>query len=493
MTIPDYPLGVGLALDADARRLPDGSIFGGSPARVLRLSAHGSHAWTEILSGPVRTATGARLARRLTDVGVLHPISVPSSALDVTVVVPVRDRSVELERCLTALGRQHAVLVVDDASLRPELVNTVCQRHGADVFARSINGGPAAARNTALAHITSDFVLFLDSDCVPPADLVDRLSGHFVDPLVGAVAPRIQALAGASRAIRYGMAASSLDLGDRHARVAPGTRVSYVPTAALLVRRAAIDEVGGFDRALRVGEDVDLVWRLDATGWRVRYDPSVTVRHAEPYTWRALLGRRFRYGTSAAPLARRHPGRLTPVVVHSWSGIAVVAMLARRPWLAVGAVVGSTAALRRTMDEAEIDSSGAAQEAVRAVSHTWRQLGRAATQFASPLLAIALVKGRWTRRATVAGFVLAGPLSEWRAGQRTLGPVSFSAARIADDVAYGAGVVTSSIRHRTTEPLRPRRVHRMLRIAVSEPVPVPAVPSVPDSLGATTAERAVHV
>ena len=45
------------------------------------------------------------------------------------------------------------------------------------------------------------------------------------------------------------------------------TKVSYVPTAALLVRRAALDSVtpgGGavFDPALRYGEDVDLVWRL---------------------------------------------------------------------------------------------------------------------------------------------------------------------------------------------------------------------------------------
>ena len=52
-------------------------------------------------------------------------------------------------------------------------------------------------------------------------------------------------------------------------------RVAYVPAACLVVRRAALGE--GFDESLRVGEDVDLVWRLDAAGWLVRYDAGVVV------------------------------------------------------------------------------------------------------------------------------------------------------------------------------------------------------------------------
>src|ERR1700734_3024607 len=93
---------------------------------------------------------------------------------------------------------------------------------------------------------------------------------------------------------RAGSEKSALDLGERGARVAPMTRVAYVPTAALLARRAALG--GGFDEALRWGEDGDLVWRLTEAGWRVRYDPGVRVRHREPASRAALLRRRFRYG-----------------------------------------------------------------------------------------------------------------------------------------------------------------------------------------------------
>ena len=86
-----------------------------------------------------------------------------------------------------------------------------------------------------------------------------------------------------------------------------------MPTAALVVRarRPADAGQGGavFDPALRCGEDVDLIWRLHDAGWRIRYEPAVRVGHHEPASWPGLLARRFRYGTSAAPLARRHPAR----------------------------------------------------------------------------------------------------------------------------------------------------------------------------------------
>ncbi len=129
-------------------------------------------------------------------------------------------------------------------------------------------------------------------------------------------------------------------MGDAPSEVAPDGAVRYVPAAALVARRRAL--IGGFDPDLRVGEDVDLVWRLHDEGWRVRYEPSVTVFHHEPSSWPQLLGRRFRYGTSAGPLAKRHPGRLVPVELRPWPTAAAVAWLTgrRRTGLATVAALG---------------------------------------------------------------------------------------------------------------------------------------------------------
>src|SRR5262249_28406861 len=159
----------------------------------------------------------------------------------------------------------------------------------------------------------TELVAFLDSDCVPEPGWIERLAAHLADPAVAAAAPRmVAAPAGPGWAGRYTTAACCLDLGDAEARVVPGTRVAYVPTAALVVPRparapagsgaasdpaagpgAACDPAtgtgGAFDPALRWGEDVDLVWRLHDAGWRIRHDPAVRVSHHEPHGWAALL------------------------------------------------------------------------------------------------------------------------------------------------------------------------------------------------------------
>ena len=459
---PAYPRGVDLVPDQDTYLLDEHTLYGGTPSRVLRLSPAGREAWHELTSGPVRSPAGAKLARRLTDAGLLHPRPPATRAsLDATVLVPVRDRAQALARCLNALRSTHPVVVVDDGSDDPAAVARVCADHGARLVRRDHNGGPAAARNSGLAEITSEFVLLLDSDCVPPPDLMDALGRHMIDPAVGAVAGRTVAQHGPeSAAARYGTVASCLDLGDRPARVSRGGRIGYVPTTNLLVRRAAMSAIGGFDEALRYGEDVDLVWRLDAAGWRVRYDPAVTVAHAEPGTWHSLLVRRFRYGTSAGPLARRHVGALSPGVVHVWSAMAVAGLFLRRPWLVLLGWAAGVRGARRVAVQARLDPTAAPRTATRAVLRTVLLAGHLLTQFALPVLLLPRLPR--ALRVQLVALVIVAPLAAWRRHRPDVHPLVFTAARIADDAAYGAGVVTGAVRERTTGPLRPTLTTRLL-------------------------------
>jgi mycofactocin glycosyltransferase len=481
------PRGFGVDFDAATRQLTDSVLFGGAPARAILLSAAGCGALAELRAGPVSSAASGHLARRLTDAGLAHPRPPrPPASPDVTVLIPVRDRAGLLAQCLAAAGRRYPVIVVDDGSADGPAIAAVAAEHGATVVRRTESAGPAAARNTGLAAIGTELVAFLDSDCVPPADWIGELAAHLADPLVGAAAPRIvepgapDPGAGRCSAGRYGAVRSSLDLGAAPARVVPMTRVSYVPTAALLVRRSALDSVGAggspFDPALRYGEDVDLIWRLHDAGWRIRYDPAVEVRHAGPSTWAGLLGRRFRYGTSAGPLARRHPQRLAPLVLQPWPALAVAALLARRPAAAALATAGSCATLGRTVRRAGLPATGVIESALTSVRQTWLGTGRYATQFAGPALAIALAAPggrtrprRWGRRAAAAA-LLAGPiLDAWhRAGRGpqlpSPAPLPFALGHIADDVAYGAGVWAGCAAARTLIPVIPQVSWRPFRV-----------------------------
>lgn len=459
------PAGFGLSLDPGVKQLSDELWFGGSPARVVRLTASGRRAWAELQDGPVATRTAGRLARRLTDAGLAHPIPPAAGFADVVVVVPVLDRAEHLRRCLAAIGHTYPVVVVDDGSADPAAIARVAREHGARVVRHEVNRGPAAARNSALAAVDSEFVAFLDSDCVACGEWIAPLLAHLADPLVAAVAPRIEPHAADTAAGRYLRAGSSLDLGAVPARVAPHSRIAYVPTAALLARRAALAAgpdpgCGPFDPRLRVGEDVDLVWRLHHAGWRVRYEPAVRVGHAEPDGWRALLARRFRYGTSAAALARRHPRDSDPLVLHPWPAATVAAVLAGRPVLAAaafGAVLGTTG---RTLRRAGVPTRGLSAASARAVVQTGLGVGRYTTQLAAPAV-LALAR---RRPLAAAALLLAPPLADWLRGRPAIGPVRFTAARIADDIAYGAGVWAGCLRHRSVRPVLPAVVRRPVRI-----------------------------
>ena len=70
---PPLPAGFRIELDPDTRQLTEAILFGGSPARAMKLSAAGCRALGELRAGPVRSAAAGVLARRLTDAGLAHP------------------------------------------------------------------------------------------------------------------------------------------------------------------------------------------------------------------------------------------------------------------------------------------------------------------------------------------------------------------------------------------------------------------------------------
>jgi len=236
--------------------------------------------------------------------------------------------------------------------------------------------------------------------------------------------------------------------------VGPDRAVRHVPTAALVVRRHAVAALGGFAPGMRVGEDVDLVWRLLDAGWRVRYEPSVRVAHAEPEGWAGLLSRRFRYGTSAGPLAARHRGRLAPVELRPGPTVAALAALTGRPGAAAAAVAVSSTLLARTVRPLGIPDRQAWAWAAEGAAWTVIGIGRAATMVGAPGLVALGLGGRRGRRAALV-LVLAPPVVEWARRRPDLDLPRWVAASLADDLAYGAGVWTGCARARSWGPLVP--------------------------------------
>ena len=456
------PDGFGVRVDPRVRTYSDGRVLiGGSPKRMLTLAPTAA---AMIGDGflEVTDSQSALVARKLLDSGVANPrpMSIPSPR-DVTVVVPLKNNASGLVRLLPALHGLD-VIVVDAGSDEPVTAPTIAWPvGGVTVVRHEVSRGPAAARNTGLRSARTDFVAFLDSDVVPRKGWLEVMLGHFSDPAVALVAPRIVALEPEGNALaRYEHARSSLDLGRREAAVRAGSSVSYVPSAAMLIRRQVALECNGFDESLHVAEDVDLCWRLQEAGWRLRYEPVAHVAHDHRVTFGRWFGRKLFYGTGASPLADRHPGMVPPVSMSPWT---LVACLLAASFTKLG-LLGALATLAVTIGRLRSMFAGLDQPTrIAAILATegfvgglW-QLASALCRHYWPITLIAVVLSSRIRKIAL-GFAVAEAMSDWY-NHRELGgldPVRYAFFKRMDDIAYGTGLWVGAFEGRSLRALTPR-------------------------------------
>jgi mycofactocin system glycosyltransferase len=446
-------------------------LLGGSPLRQLRLAPQARR----LLTGDrlvIRDARTAALAARLLDAGVAHPDlpdAPPHEPADVTVVVPVRDRPEGLARLLDGVRADPAtkdapVVVVDDGSADAGAVVRIAAERGARLLRHDAARGPAAARNAGLRTARTALVAFLDSDCVPRPGWLAPLLPHLADPGLAVVAPRITGLPGGPTGpmSAYEDVAGALDMGKSAEPVRPGSAVSYLPSAALLARRQALGN--GFDGTMRVAEDVDLVWRLTAAGWRVRYEPRASVAHEHPAGTTAWLRRRAFYGTGAALLAQRHGAAVAPIVLAPTSAAVVALLVAGRGpgrLAAVGILAVDTVRLARRLAAPgePPDPVQAAALVLRGAAAASRSLARSVTRHHWPL-ALAVSAARRPRRALLA-VATADAVLAWWPHRARVGLVRFAVARRLEDLAYGAGLWWGAVRAGDVRALLPARPPRI--------------------------------
>ncbi len=442
------PDGFTIRLRSDLIRADDDTLVGGSPVRAVRLSPRARL----LLDGDRLVVDGrasAELARRLLDGNLADPVldGIDVRHEDITVVVPVLDRAEQLDRCLESLGSL-AVLVVDDASQDPGAVAAVARRHGARLVALTRNVGPAGARNAGLAHVKTPLVGFVDSDVVVASSALLALARHCVDPRVALVGPRVVGKTNNSRPAwfeRYDVAACSLDLARTGGQVRPGSTIGWLPSACLVGRVGLLGD--GFDAAMRVGEDVDLVWRLAEVGNVVRYDPSVVAHHEVRATVRGWLGRKFAYGTGGAGLAERHGDKVAPAVVSVTMGVSAAALLQRRWWsvpVAGAASVATAASLRQRLPVGRGQTGLATRLLARGVAWAVRQEGELLLRHWWPLAALGAVCSPGIRRALTTATVL--DLALFLYERPGVDPATALLARRLDDLAYGSGLWWGALR-----------------------------------------------
>lgn len=238
-------------------------------------------------------AKTARLVRRP------HPVEAPrvpmpfSAAPAVSIVIPIHGKWSYTEQCLHSIARSYGgeaieIIVVDDASPDDSLdqlqrfdglrIIPLAQNVG---FTRAANAGIAAARGRDVVMLNNDAEVrpgwlgaLLDAAALPDAGLVGAKLVYPDGRLQEAGGIIFRDASGWNYG-RYG----DPDAPQYNVR----REVDYCSGAAILITRALLDAVGGFDEryAPAYYEDTDLAFEARRHGLTVIYEPHSVVVHHE--------------------------------------------------------------------------------------------------------------------------------------------------------------------------------------------------------------------
>lgn len=139
--------------------------------------------------------------------------------------------------------------------------------------------GAGRARNAGVRAARGELVVFTDDDCYPAEDFLQVAADVLRDSGIGFACGRLLLYDQADHPV-------ATIRRDERREVTPG---DFIPagifsSANMALPRAVFEAVHGFDEDLGPGtpfvcEDVDLVARISAAGWRGVYDPRLLVHH----------------------------------------------------------------------------------------------------------------------------------------------------------------------------------------------------------------------
>lgn len=244
------------------------------------------------------------------------------SVLRVTVVIPCRNETEHIERCLeSVLATEHPhdrleVFVVDGMSDDGTRAKIAAFAAGHSVVRMLDN--PAritpTGLNIGIAAATGDVIVRMDAHAFYPSDYVPRLVAALVRSEADNVGGVLRTVPGGSGPVARAIAiASSHPLGVGNARFRVGsTKERWVDTVPFgCFRREVFDRIGAFDEDLVRNQDDEFNHRLIRAGGRVLLVPDVASTYVARATLSALWRMYFQYGYFKPLVLRKLGGAVT--------------------------------------------------------------------------------------------------------------------------------------------------------------------------------------
>ena len=224
-----------------------------------------------------------------------------------SVVVPAYNAAATLGDCLASLRTlnypNYETIVVDDGST--DSTAQIAEQDGAQTI-RLEHRGLAAARNAGVEAASGEIIAFIDADACADRDWLY----HLVETITrrDAAAASGPNFAPTPASTRAAAMASAPGL-PREVR-ARDADLAQLCGCNMALSKAALTKIGGFDPAFTTaGDDVDLSWRVTASGETLAYAPGAVVIHERRATLSSYIAQQRGYGKGEGLLAKRYPLR----------------------------------------------------------------------------------------------------------------------------------------------------------------------------------------
>jgi O-antigen biosynthesis protein len=234
----------------------------------------------------------------------------------ISVVVCSYNGSPTIRECCEGLQEldypDYEVIIVDDGST--DNTGEIAQRYRFR-YIRTENKGLSSARNTGLAAATGEMVAYLDDDACPDPQWLKYLAAAFRNSNhAGIGGPNITPASDGSVA----QCVSNAPGNPIHVLVSD-LEAEHIPGCNMAFKRAALNDVGGFDPTFRIaGDDVDLCWRLQSGGSTLGFSPGAAVWHHRRNSVRAFWKQQLNYGKAEALLEMKWPEKYNALGHLTW-------------------------------------------------------------------------------------------------------------------------------------------------------------------------------
>lgn len=227
----------------------------------------------------------------------------------ISIIVPSFNNEKTIGKCMESLVKQDypkdlfEILVVDNLS--KDKTESICGQFKGVKFIKKLSS-PAQARNYGAKVAKGSIILFTDSDCIAPKNMLKKIMSNFKRYDVAGVGGAYKTFNKENPVARF----VGYEIAWRHSKQPKFT--DFLGTYCCAYKKDIFLKFGGFDTSFKIasGEDPELSFKISQGGYKLAFDNTIFVWHTHPEKLKKYLKQQFFRAYWRVNMYNKHPQKI---------------------------------------------------------------------------------------------------------------------------------------------------------------------------------------